>query len=314
MSLAVMVPVYRPGAHLPALLASLTTQSLLPDEIWIAETDPDPATAALAAQYGARYLSVTPADFDHAGTRSCLARASQADVLVLLSQDACPLDPDALRALVQPLAEGPTAAAFGRQVAPPQAHPFVHLKRAFLYPGESRLARPEHVRSEGFQATFFSNAFAAYRREPLAQVGYFGERRLMCEDVTTAAALLLAGYTLAYVAEARAQHANEHGLAWELRRYFDIGACHAHEPWIARAFGTPQRAGLRYVRFGLRYLIAGGHARLVPLFLLWSGAKQLAYSLGRRQAWLSPAACARLSSFPGWWRRAPAAQAGATRG
>lgn len=313
MSVAVIVPVFRPGAHLPALLASLATQSLAPDEIWIAETDPDPATAALVARHGARYLPVARADFDHAGTRSLLARQSRADRLVFLSQDACPSGRDALRELVRPLEQAGTAAAFGRQTAPPDVHPFVSLKRAFLYPATSRLAHPARVQADGFEATFFSNAFAAYERDALASVGYFGTRRLMCEDVSTAAALLLAGHALAYVAEARAQHANMHALGYELRRYFDIGACHAHEPWLARAFGTPRRAGLRYVRFGLRYLVTTGHARLVPAFLLWSAAKQAAYSLGRRQAWLSPAACARLSSFPGWWQREPQPRASADR-
>jgi rhamnosyltransferase len=311
-SLAVIVPVFRAGAHLPALLASLAAQRPLPDEVWIAETEPDPATAELATRHGARYLPVARTDFDHAGTRSLLARSSDADLLVLLSQDACPLGPDALRELVRPLEQPGTAAAFGRQIAPPGAHPFVSLKRAFLYPSGSRLAQPAHIQAAGFEATFFSNAFAAYKRDALAGVGYFGTRRLMCEDVTTAAALLLAGHALAYAAEARVQHANTHDLRYELRRYFDIGACHAHEPWLARAFGTPSRAGRRYVRFGLRYLSAHGHARLVPLFLLWSAAKQLAYSLGRRHAWLSPTTCARLSSLPGWWQRE--AQAPRARG
>ena len=307
MRLALAVPVHRGVRYLPALFAALREQSRRPDEIWIAETEPSRETRELARAEGARYLEVAADDYDHAGTRSLLARSVSADLLVLLSQDARPLGPAALARLVAPLEADPAVAAcIGRQVAPPRAHPFTRLKREFLYPADTRRQGHADRRRLGFRTAFFSNAFAAWRLSALEQVGHFGETRLMCEDVATAAALLSAGHDLVYVGEAAAEHDSALGLAGELRRYFDIGACHAHDPWIEDAFGPPRREGLRYVRFGAAQLLRSGQARLLPLFLGWSAAKWLAFGLGRHHRALPRGWARSLSSFPEWWQRHPA--------
>lgn len=306
MKLAVLVPVYRGARYLPALFEAIAGQSRRPDLVVVAETEPQAATAELVRRHGARYVPIAVDDYDHAGTRTRLARETASDVVAWLSQDARPLGSEALARLVAPLeADARVAACFGRQVAPPGAHAFTRLKREFLYPADTRRARHAERGLLGFRTAFFSNAFAAWRRSALAEVGYFGEARLMCEDVATAAALLLRGHDVVYVGQAAAEHGNEMGLLGELRRYFDIGACHAQDPWIAAAFGTPQREGLRYVSFGARQLSRSGALHLVPVFAAWAACKQAAFMAGRGHRALPRGLLPRLSSFPEWWRRHP---------
>lgn len=304
MKVAALVPVFEGAHYLPGLLSALAAQTRPPDETWVAETGPDPVTEELVRSHGARYLAVSPADFDHGGTRSQLAREARADVLLLLSQDALPARPDAVERLLRPLQSDPSvAAAFGRQVPPAGAHPFTRMKREFLYGGDSRVQRFEDRRRSGFRTAFFSNAFAAWRRGPLEEIGWFGERRLMCEDVSAAAALLAAGHAVAYAADAEVEHGNEHPLRVELARYFDIGATHALDPELEANFGRPNGEGLRFVRFGLRYLLEGGHASYLPAFAAWSAGKRVAYSLGRNHRLLPAPVVRSLSSLPGWWGR-----------
>lgn len=302
MKVAALVPVFEGAHYLPALLHALASQTRPPDETWVAETDPRPETEALVRGADARYVPVARHEFDHGGTRSRLAERTDADVLLLLSQDALPAGREAVERLLRPLeADSDVAAAFGRQLPPPGAHPFTRMKRAFLYTGASKVQRFEDRLGAGFRTAFFSNSFAAWRRAPLADIGWFGARRLMCEDVSAAAALLAAGHKVAYVADAEVEHGNEHPLRVELARYFDIGATHALDPRLERDFGSPHGEGLRFVRFGVRFLVEEGHASQLPAFALWSAGKRVAYSLGRHHRALPAGLVRRLSSLPGWW-------------
>ena len=306
MRVAALIPVFRGAHYLPALLGALSAQTRPPDETWVAETEPREETRALVEDLGGRYVAVDPRAFDHGGTRSLLARETRADVLLLLSQDAFPARTDAVERLLRPLESDPSvAAAFGRQVPPAGAHPFTRMKRAFLYGGESKVHRWTDRRRSGFRTAFFSNAFAAWRRGPLEEIGWFGERRLMCEDVSAAAAVLAAGHAVAYTADAEVEHGNEHPLRVELARYFDIGATHALDPRLVTDFGNPSGEGLRFVRFGVRFLLAEGHASCLPSFAVWSAGKRVAYSLGRSHRLLPAPVVRRLSSLPGWWAGAP---------
>lgn len=302
MKVAALVPVFNGAHYLPALLSALASQTRPPDETWVAETEPSAGTEGLVRARGARYVAVAPGTFDHGGTRSRLARETDADVLLLLSQDALPSSPEAVERLLRPLRADPAvAAAFGRQLPPPGSHAFTRMKRAFLYTDVSRVQRFSDRRSTGFRTAFFSNSFAAWRRGPLSEIGWFGERRLMCEDVSAAAALLAAGHAVAYVADAEVEHGNEHPLRVELARYFDIGATHALDPRLEEDFGSPKGEGLRFVRFGVSYLLREGHAAQLPAFAVWSAGKRVAYSLGRHHRLLPARLVRKLSSLPGWW-------------
>ena len=148
-----------------------------------------------------------------------------------------------------------------------------------------------------------SNAFAAYRRAALAEIGWFGERQLVCEDVSAAARLLRAGHRVRYVADAVVVHAHRSGFVDELRRYFDIGAAYHQDPWILATFGRPRREGWRFVAFGVRWLAASGRGWMIPQFLAHCAGKRLFFALGRHSGSLPRALPPRLSTFPEWWRR-----------
>ena len=301
MKLAALLPVLRPGPELGALMRALRAQSRPPDEIWVAETGPSRDTADLVTGLGGRYVEVEPDAFDHAGTRTRLAKLANADRLLLVSQDVTILQADTVERLVASLDHG-VAAAYGRQLAGPESHPFTAFKRAFLYPATSREWSIADRDREGFDALAFSNAYAVYRTDALAAVGWFGERRLMCEDVSTAASLLLGGQRLAYVADATVVHPQDHSLEAELRRYFDIGAVHCMDPRIVTEFGTPRVKGVRFTRAGAASLWRSHPGRL-PDFALWCALKWVAYGLGRRCDRLPRGVAAKLSGLPGWWRR-----------
>lgn len=313
-SVAVIIPVHRGEATLPRLLMSIRAQKPPCDELWIVETDPTPTIATIARSACARYVEIDRGSFDHAGTRTTIARRASGDVLVFLTQDVILRDETTLPKLVDSLWRAErVGAAYGRQIPDENADPVAAVKRLFNYPDHSHTKRAADRDRLGLRTPFISNAFAAYRRPALEEVGFFGSRGLICEDVRAGAGLLDAGWSIHYEADAVVHHTHHFSLGQELGRYFDIGVAHQQERWILDRFGGTDREGFRYLGMGVRHLKNMGHAHSVPGFVLRSALGRVAYFVGRRHRRLPRSLCRRLSSFPTWWDRTETANDGPGR-
>lgn len=303
MKVSVVVPVHRAGAGLASLLEALRHQVPPPDEVVVVETDPEPGNRELVEGFGARHIAVPAAEYDHAGTRSLAARSCSGDIVVFLSQDVVPHQPESIARLVLPLQSGDraVAASYGRQVSEVGGDELMALKRRYLYPAEEDERGLGDRSRLGFRTVQMSNAFGAYRRDVLAEIGWFGERQLVCEDVSATARLMHAGFRVRYVAGAIAIHTHRSGFLDELRRYFDIGAAYQADPNIFETFGQPRREGWRFLAFGLRSLFVAGRPALMLRFVLESVGKRVFFSLGLSSRflprWLRP----HFSTLPLWW-------------
>jgi rhamnosyltransferase len=303
-TVSVIIPVYRGEAYLPRLLASLRRQSLECDELWLVVTDSTPEIEALARSSGALHLAVERARFDHAGTRSEAAAKATGEVLVFLTQDVLPASDTTLETLVESLlAADRIGAAYGRQIPDEGARPVAKVKRLFNYPDESITKSADDRARFGLRTPFLSNAFAAYRRSALEEIGGFGRRELICEDVCAGAALLAEGWAIRYEAGAAVHHTHHFSLGQEFRRYFDIGVAHHRNRWILEAFGGTDREGLRYLGVGIDHLRSHGEWFKIPDFILRSLTGRTAYLLGRNHGRIPRSWCRSLSSFPDWWDR-----------
>jgi rhamnosyltransferase len=131
-------------------------------------------------------------------------------------------------------------------------------------------------------------------------VGGFPSNAIFGEDTITAANLLLAGYKVAYVAEACVYHSHAYKLRQECRRYFDIGVLYHHERWLLDAFGGATGEGKRFVISELRYLLRHA-AWTIPSALVRTGLKYLGYWLGRMEDQLSVRSKRRMSMRDRFW-------------
>ncbi len=303
-SVSVIIPVFRGEAYLPRLLDSIRRQSLECDELWLVVTDSTPEIEALARSAGALHLPVARADFDHAGTRSEAAARATGEVLVFLTQDVLPAHDTTLETLVDSLlADDVIGAAYGRQIPDERARPVAKVKRLFNYPDESVTKNADDRTSLGLRTPFISNAFAAYRKPALEQIGYFGRRELICEDVCAGAALLTKRWSIHYEAKAVVHHTHHFSLGQEFRRYFDIGVAHHRHRWILEEFGGSDREGLRYLGVGIDHLRSRGEWSKIPGFILRGLSGRIAYLLGRSHGRIPRSWCRSISSFPDWWDR-----------
>jgi rhamnosyltransferase len=152
----------------------------------------------------------------------------------------------------------------------------------------------------GFKTIFISNSFAAYRRTALMEGGGFPKDVIFGEDTITAAKLLLGGWKIAYVAEAKVYHSHSYTWTQDFKRYFDIGVLHARESWLLEEFGGAGGEGGRFVRSELSYLWPR-YWWLIPSALIRTALKLVGYRLGRIEKKLSLRWKRRLSMHRRFW-------------
>lgn len=49
-------------------------------------------------------------------------------------------------------------------------------------------------------------------------------------------------------------HSHRYTMIEEFRRYFDVGALHAREPWLIEELGKPEGEGMRFVASEVGYV------------------------------------------------------------
>lgn len=280
----------------PALLATVA-----PSQVLVLDSQSTDGTPELARAAGFAVQSISRSEFNHGGTRQLGAEMiPDADILVYLTQDATLATPDTLTKLIQPFQDERVGAVCGRQLPRPGAGEIEAHLRDFNYPADSHVRSIEDRIQMGIKATFLSNSLSAYRRAALFEVGGFPSRVILGEDAYVAGRMLLAGYKIAYAAEACAFHSHPYSIAEEFGRYFDIGVMHHREQWILEEFGSAGGEGQRFVCDQLRYLWRH-RPSLIPSALVRIAAKLIAYRLGRIEDAIPDHLKRRLSMHTGYW-------------
>jgi rhamnosyltransferase len=297
---SIIVPIRNAPEQAGALLAKLKDQTVS-DEILVVDSSATAGGSGIGESGIVRVIRIPEAGFDHGGTRTLAAEAAKGDIVVFLSQDAVPSDDQAVERLVEPFRDESVAAAYGRQLPHPGASPFGAHLRLFNYPETSSVLSMADKGRFGIKTPFLSNAFAAYRKKALAGIGGFKKRLIMGEDVYAGAKLLMAGYRIAYAADAAVYHSHSYTALQEFRRYFDIGVFHATERWLLDEFGRAEGEGMRYIGSGVRYLTNERKPWLVPEFLLRSCLKYAGYAFGRNYEKMPPALVRKFSMHRRWW-------------
>ncbi len=306
MTIALIIPTWNGGRWVNDLLTMLAQQTLVPEEILIVDSGSTDETLAIIRQHQAtlpslRLAEIAPQNFDHGGTRTWAAQQTLGDIIVYMTQDAVPATRNALELLIQPFQENKKlAATYGRQLPAPSATFFSAHLRQFNYPAKSQLRRLDDASVFGFKTIFISNSFAAWRREPLAEQGFFPERLLFGEDTLALAKLLTRGYHVQYSSEATVFHSHNYSLWQDVKRYFDIGVFHAEQQEWLMQFGGLSGAGRNYVLSELHLLVKQRQYQLLPEWFCRNLGKFAAYHFGKRHRFLPRSWARKLSMNPAW--------------
>lgn len=281
--LALVVPTLNAGPVFVQFLDALRHQTLRPAKRILLESESTDNTELLAKESDFDIHSVLRRDFDHGGTRQHgVGLTGDADILIFLTQDAILAHPESLANIVKCFTDEKVGAVCGRQLPHVDATPVAAHARLFNYPEQSRVKSYTDTQELGIKTAFISNSFAAYRRTALEEVGGFPSGTLFGEDTIVAARMLKAGWKVAYCAEAQVYHSHNYGMLEEFRRYFDVGAFHAREPWYLSTLGKAEGEGKRFVISELRFLLKR-NPFLIPSATFRTGLKYIGYKLGKAE-------------------------------
>ena len=296
----VVVPTLNAAAIWPRFAAAVTA-CVAPHQVLAIDSQSTDGTAELARTSGFEVHSIPRAEFNHGGTRQKAAEMlPEADILIYLTQDAVLASGDSVSRLLAAFQDPNVAVAYGRQLPREEANAIEAHARVFNYPDQSNVRDIDARRTLGFKTIFVSNSFAAYRRGALMQVGGFPRDIIFGEDTVTVAKALLAGYKVAYVADACVYHSHPYRWSQEFKRYFDIGVLHRSESWLLDTFGGAGSEGTRFLVSELSYLLRENWP-LLPSAMIRSMLKYTGYKLGRMENQLPACAKLRLSMNRSYW-------------
>lgn len=322
MNVDVIIPAYKPNQSFLRLIEKLETQTVPVRRIIVMNTEEKYFEQLI---YGTKFLEqhrrvtvthLSKKEFDHGRTRAGGVARSDADVFVMMTQDAMPADHTLIEALTAALGDH-VAAAYARQLPAPDAAPVETYMRGYNYPENSRVKSLEDLPELGIKTYFCSNVCCAYRRKIYEELGGFVRHAIFNEDMLFAAGAIQAGYKIAYAADARVIHSHNYTCGQYFRRNFDLGVSQADHPEVFQNVPS-EGEGMRSVRGAAAYLRGQKQIRKIPGLILQSGCKYMGYWLGKHYRRLPRGLVLRCTANREYWahedRRRDVAGIDAARG
>lgn len=307
MKVDVIIPVYKPDHGFLTMIEKLQTQTVPVSRIILMNTEQKYldrllyGTTLEREHHNITVKHLSKREFDHGRTRNQGVKLSDADVFVMMTQDAVPVDDFLLERLLEGLGGEKTAAAYARQLPDRDSSEAERYTRQFNYPAESRLKTKADLPALGIKTFFCSNVCAAYRRDVFDELGGFVNRAIFNEDMLYAAKAVEAGYGIAYAAQAKVYHSHNYTYGQQFHRNFDLGVSQADHPEVFAAYPS-ESEGIRLVKSTVAHLKEKGMWMKIPDVIMQSGFKYMGYLMGKRYRRLPMRLVTACSSNREYWQ------------
>lgn len=275
----------------------------MPHELIIIDSESNDGTVGLIDSKNVTLVSIKKESFNHGSSRNLGLKLAKYDIVVFMTQDALPANPNTLERLVTMLtSQGNIAMAYGRQLPYPETGILGRFARLTNYPRYSLIKTRALIPEMGIKTCSCSNSFAAYRKSELLTVGGFPSDTILGEDVSVAARFILKDLAVAYCAEAEVFHSHDYTVVEEFKRYFDIGVFHHEQRAVLNEFSKAESEGFKYVIQECKYLRQNGHISLIPQQLARTVVKYIGYKMGKAENRLPIALKRKFSMHPAFWQ------------
>ncbi|MEX1012830.1 MAG: glycosyltransferase [Waddliaceae bacterium] len=264
--------------HLPHCLPPLLNSKLRPRVLVVNSSSQD-GTVECALELGAEVMVIPRREFNHGTTREWARKKLNTKIVAMVTPDAYAAD-DMLEKLVLPIQKKQASLAYARQIPHDGADFFERFPREYNYPKESHIRSIEDAGKWGAYTNFCSNSASAYLNAALDEIGGF-PHLLLGEDAYACARLLLAGKSVAYVADAVVKHSHTYTLKQEFQRAFDTGLGRKELQSVLKYAGKDIKRGQQYTKSLMQALWKENPSQ-IPYALLQTSVKALGYLIGRR--------------------------------
>ena len=281
----IIIPTYKPDGKYDKLIERLGRQSLQANHIYVINTitegadkpqdENKPKLANLSITH------IPKSEFNHGGTRNMGVKMSDADFVMMMTQDAVPADTRLLEQIMEPFADPKVAAVYARQLPTKEVGIIEGYTRQFNYPEESSIKSKYDLEQLGIKTFFCSDVCAVYRKSVYDELGGFVTQTIFNEDMILASKIIDAGYSIAYAADAKVYHAHKYTYRQQFTRNFDLGVSQRQYRQVFEGVKS-ESEGIKMVKQTAGYLLKEGHPFLIIDLVLQSGFKFLGYRLGKR--------------------------------
>lgn len=282
----VIIPTYKPSNEFVQLLNKLARQTVLVNRIIVMNTEkeymnPDIENSLDEIIRGrVTFYHVSKKEFDHGATRHAGAMHSDADYMVMMTQDAMPADDKLLENLQKAVEQEKVAVAYARQLARLDSGIIEQTTRLFNYPEYSCVKTIDDLSRLGIKTYFCSNVCAMYKRDIYLDLGGFIKRTIFNEDMIYAATAAKAGYAIAYAADAKVYHSHDYTCMQQFHRNFDLGVSQGEHPEIFANVPSATE-GTKMVKSTIKIFLKEKRFGALVYFCIQCAYKYWGYLLGK---------------------------------
>ena len=223
---------------------------------------------------------VRKSEFGHGRTRQAAMDASEYDRVLLMTQDAVPVNKKLTLELDCALDSDDAAVAFARQKAYPNADSVERLYRQFNYPSASRSKCASDIDKIGIKAFFCSDVCCMYKHELFDRLGGFDTSLNFNEDSIYAYNALKNGFTVEYAAKAMVYHSHNESLKQKFLRSRQLAHSQKENPEVFSHVSS-EHEGMKFFTGALKHLVGTGDIKGVIKLISNCAAKYLGYFAGK---------------------------------
>ena len=280
MTVEIVCPLYKAQEYIKHLHDSfLNQQGKFKLKIHYIVTKSDDYTEQILDDLNAFYEVIDACEFSHSLTREKAAMASNADIIVFVTQDVIIKQVDWLENLINSMGKDNIAAAYSRQLCTNNS--IEKYTRERNYPENSFVVSKEDINEFGLRTFFFSDASGAIDLNVFKKLnGYDGKKLPISEDMYFAYKLIMNGYKIKYCADSVVEHSHKFSFKELYKRYYDTGKFFKQNPYLNN-YGTTDSGmcmafyilGNAIKEFNIGVLVEFLPNMLARYFGMWRGCK-----------------------------------------